>query len=91
MLTLHIDYNALDCDKFGRELFRLLKPVYEKMDIHEFGDAMYLLWEGLAGNLQNKEPFWTLSYADDPLSWGDVEQTRKQYEEMLAYYDDVVQ
>lgn len=29
------------------------------------------------------EPFRILCCADDPMSWGDVEQTRKLYEEML--------
>ncbi len=77
----------MDFDRFGRALFGLLKPIYNSKDIHEFGNAMYSLWESMAGNLQDMEPFWTLSYADDPLSWEDVEQTRKIYEEMLAYYD----
>ncbi len=87
-IRTHIDYNFMDFNRFGRELFGLLKPIYKSMDIRRFGDAMYSLWENLAGNLQDMEPFWTLSYADDPLSWGDVEQTRKIYEEMLDYYED---
>ena len=49
---------------------------------------MYSLWESLPGNIQNIEPFFTLSYADDPLSWGDEEQTRNIYEYMLNYYKD---
>ncbi len=32
--------------------------------------------------------FWTLSYADDPLSWGDEKQTSYTYERMLSYYRD---
>lgn len=87
-IRTHMDYNSMDFDKFGRELFGLLKLIYEDMEIHEFGSAMYSLWESLAGSLQDKVPFWTLSYADDPLSYGDEEQTKKIYEEMLAYYDD---
>ena len=86
-IQTHIDYNAMDCDKFGRELFCLLKPVYKNVDIYVFGHKMYSLWKNLAGNLQAKQPFWSLSYADDPLSWKDEEQARKIYEEMFAYYD----
>ena len=49
---------------------------------------MFGLWESLPGNMQNMEPFWTLCYADDPLSWGDEAQTRNVYEHMLDYYED---
>ena len=74
---------------FGKVLMRKLKEIYENhLDIREFASRMFHLWEGLPGNLQNIEPFWTLSYADDPLSWGDEEQTRNIYERMLSYYRD---
>lgn len=52
----------------------------------ENDDLLYLEWESLPGSIQNIEPFWALSYADDPLSWGDEEQTRKIYEHMLNNY-----
>ena len=65
-----------------------LQAVYENCsDIKYFAGRMYNLWESLPGNIQNKEPFWTLCYADDPLSWGDEEQTRSIYEYMLSYYE----
>lgn len=86
-IRTQIDYKTMDINKFGRQLFDLIKPIYNTMDIETFANAMYSLWEGLDGNLQDIEPFWTLCYADDPLSWGDEKQTRKIYEEMLAYYD----
>ena len=86
-IRTHTDYNSMDFDKFGRTLCGLLKPIYESMDIRKFGEEMYLLWDDFAGNLQDMEPFRTLSYADDPLSWGDTEQTRKLYEHMLNYYE----
>lgn len=57
-------------------------------DIREFASRMYGLWEDFPGNLQDIETFWTLSHADDPLSWGDEGQTRKIYERTLCYYDD---
>ncbi len=85
----HIDYKNLDLELFGKILIRKLKAVYVNcLDIKCFASQMYSLWESLPGNIQNIEPFGTLCYADDPLSWGDEEQTRKIYENMLSYYKD---
>lgn len=86
-IRTHLKYNSMDFDRFGRVLFRLLKPIYASMDIQRFGNAMYSLWENLPGNLQDMQPFLTLCYADDPLSWGDEKQSREIYEEMLEYYE----
>ncbi len=84
----HTDYNALDCERFGRILIGRLKEYYKNCpDIRVFADKMYSLWESLPGNIQDQEPFFTLCYADDPLSWGDEEQSRNIYENMLNYYD----
>ena len=85
----HIDYSSLDLERFGRILMSKLKVAYENCsDIKHFAGRMYSIWENLPGNIQNTEPFWTLCYADDPLSWGDEEQTRDIYEHMLNYYKD---
>ena len=85
----HTDYKNLDLERFGRVLMSRLKVVYANCpDIKYFADLMFGLWESLPGNIQNIEPFWTLFYADDPLSWGDEEQTRSIYEHMLSYYKD---
>ena len=86
-IRTHINYYSMDYDSFGRVLFGLLKPIYRSMDIQRFWDIMYSLWESLPGDLQDKQPFWTLCYADDPLSWGDEKQSREIYEEMLEYYE----
>lgn len=83
----HIDYSNIDIEKFGRILMGRLKAIYEKCpDIKLFADRMYSIWKSLPGNIQNIEPFWALCYADEPLSWGDEEQTRSIYEDMLKYY-----
>lgn len=88
-IRTHIDYNALDYEQFGRILMSKLKVYYKNCcDIKSFANRMYNLWENLPGNIQDKEPFFTLCYADDPLSWGDEEQTRNIYERMLNYYND---
>ena len=85
----HIDYNNLDIEQFGKVLMSKLKAVYVNCsDIKRFASQMYSVWESLPRNIQKLEPFWTLCYADDPLSWGDEEQTRNIYEYMLNYYKD---
>lgn len=48
---------------------------------------MYLLWESLPGCVQDEEPFSILTYADEPLSWGDEQQSREIYEKVFGYYD----
>lgn len=86
-IRTHFDYRNLKRERFGAILMELLKEYYDNSsDIKMFADNMYSLWESLPGNLQDEEPFWTLSYADDPLSWGDETQTRSLYETMLNYY-----
>lgn len=88
-IRTHMDYNKLDREQFGRILMSRLKTVYEKCsDINYFADRMYRLWKILPGNIQDIEPFWTLCYADEPLSWGDEEQAKSLYEKMLNYYKD---
>jgi len=85
----HIYYKNIDLELFGKILINKLKVVYVNCsDIKCFASRMYSLWNNLPENIQNIEPFWTLCYADEPLSWGDEEQTRNIYEHMLSYYKD---
>lgn len=77
-----IDYNV-----FGRFLIDELKAVYKEMDINSFATKAYSVWNLLPKSIENIEPFWTLCYADDPLSWGDEKQTRELYENMFKYYE----
>lgn len=74
---------------FGRFFMARLKEVFwrEDLDLRWFGERMYVLWESLPPWLQDIQPFWTLCYADDPLSWGDEAQSRELYREMLEYYE----
>lgn len=84
----HVNYDKLDYEKFGKALMSKVKVFYRKCsDIERFANRMYSLWEGIPGSIQDKEPFSILAYADEPLSWGDKEQTKTIYEEMLNYYD----
>ena len=75
-------------DVFGRCLTEDLKMVYqsEAFHIEDFGRKCYLILKQLPYELYIAEPFRILSYADDPLSWGDEEQTRKLYEEFFDFY-----
>lgn len=80
--------NNVDYDTFGCFLIGKLEEIYyqDDMDIRFFGSKMYSIWKVLPSEIQNKEPFWTLCYADDPLSWGDERQTRELYQKMFQYY-----
>lgn len=88
-IKTHIDYNAFNYEQFGKNLMNKLIVCYKNCsDIKSFANRMYHLWETLPGIIQDKEPFFTLCYADDPLSSGDEKQTRNIYEKMLNYYKD---
>lgn len=86
-IKTQIDSNILDYELFGKILMEKIKTYYEhNPNIKFFADKMYRLWKSLPETLQKKEPFFALCYADDPLSWGDEEQTREIYEHMMNYY-----
>lgn len=82
-------HHELDTNVFGKYLFFSLNLVYHSttISIEDFGNQCYLLWKDFPPPLDHIEPFWTLSYADDPLSWGDEAQTRGLYEKAFAFYD----
>lgn len=86
-IKTQIDSNILDYELFGKILMEKIKTYYEhNPNIKIFADKMYRLWKSLPETLQKKEPFFALCYADDPLSWGDEEQTREIYKHMMNYY-----
>ena len=72
---------------FGKLFLDELKVIYIEMEIHSFAGKAYAAWNLIPKNIDQIEPFWTLSYADDPLSWGDEKQTREIYEKMFSYYE----
>lgn len=78
----------INYDVFGSYLCEKLSEAYKQHnEIKEFSKKSYRLWQLLPDKIQHIEPFWTLLYADDPLSWGDESQTRALYEKMFCYYD----
>lgn len=48
---------------------------------------MYDLWKLLPDKINNEEPFYTLNYVGDCLSYGDEIQCRELYECALNYYE----
>lgn len=90
-VVLHIFLNtnkeSLDIEKFGQTLMKLLIDIYRKSNLEEFAKHMYSLWNNLPDYICDKEPFYTLCYADDCLSYGDETQCRKLYEEAMCFYD----
>ena len=82
------DYKDLSVEEFGRCLLEGLKTTYFSniFTITEFGKKCYSLWQELPREINTKEPFHVLSYADDPLSWGDEAQTREIYENLFDFY-----
>lgn len=76
-------------DSFGKALFQGLEAAYRSdvYPIADFSRQCYGLWKTLPEFLNQKEPFFTLNYADEPLlSWGDEQQTRQLYEAAFAFY-----
>ena len=80
----------INADAFGKHLFAGLKSVYNAnaFSIADFGKHCALLWHNIPSELAQTEPFWTLCYADDCLSWGDEAQTRMLYEKAFSFYND---
>lgn len=85
----YFDYgcSVFDRGAFGMCLMDKLARVYgDAGDIEMFSTKMYSLWKELPGDLQFEQPFWTLSYADDCLSYGEEGQARTMYEEAFQFY-----
>ena len=78
-----VDYNVL-----GIFLMEKLEKVYlhGEMDFKLFASQIYKIWTLLPNEVHEVQPFWTMSYADDPLSWGDEKQSRELYEDMFTFY-----
>ena len=81
-------FKSFNVDVFGERLFRGLKSVYmsNAISFDEFGKRCYQLWNCLPAEINQIEPFWTLGYADDCISYGDDAQARKLYEKAFSFY-----
>lgn len=78
----------IDKEAFGRVLLQELKEIYNQKNISTpvFGKRVYSLWNKLPNGLSMEEPFHILSYADDPCSWGDEQQSDKIYKDLFEFY-----
>ena len=79
--------SEFDSEYFGEILMKSLQQIYENISIEVFAKKMYSLWKKLPQHICKEEPFFTLSYADDCLSYGDEYQCRQLYEKAMYYYD----
>ncbi len=79
--------SEFDTESFGKILMGSLLQIYENTEIKLFAERMYSLWSKLPWHIGQYEPFLTLCYADDCLSYHDGEQCRQLYEKAMHYYD----
>lgn len=72
------EYHQFDIVMFGKTLFSGLEAAYasSSLQVKEFGEKCYALWNCLPEQIGQIEPFFRLCYADDCLSYGDEKQTR---------------
>lgn len=78
--------NTFDTGYFGKILMESLRQIYENIRLETFAKKMYSLWNKLPGFVDKEEPFFTLCYADDCLSYGDEYRCRQLYEKAMNYY-----
>ena len=71
---------------FGKYLMERLQSIYNQIPLDEFGHLAYSVWGTLPGTISMVEPFYTLNYADDSLSYGDEYSCRELYKKMFEYY-----
>lgn len=78
-------------DGFGKELFAALEKIYveNRFPLAEFGRICNALWRFLPSEFNTNEPFNSLIYADEPLSWGDEKQARELYQAAYDFYKEV--
>lgn len=76
-----------DSECFGKILMKSLQQLYKDTDLEIFAQKVYSLWRKFPEAICKEEPFFTLNYADDCLSYGDEEQCRQLYEKAMHYYD----
>ena len=94
LAKLHI--NEKNADKFGKILCAGAEKYYmenvsgKPEELEPFTKLSYKLWSVLLAvlpfELAHSDPFCIFGYADDPLSWGDREQTIELYQKAFDHY-----
>lgn len=82
-----LESEDFDVDEFGKQLMDKLRFIYEDSTLMEFARKMPKIWNRLPEKIDCEEPFHTLNFADDCLSYGDEQQCRELYEKALYYYE----
>ena len=96
----HSDTKSFDIEKFGKVFVDLFHRYYESVinefcncrnkseqfALEEFAELSYDIWNFLPEHIQMKEPFDILLYADEPLSYGNIEQSKELYQRIFDYY-----
>lgn len=90
-IRANFDYYNINIESFGKTLIDKLRILYHATDLTYFTSKMYHIWEALPGNIQDIEPFHTLTYGDEPLCYNDEKQSRLLIEKMLNYYENSCQ
>ena len=86
-IRANFEYNNINIESFGKTLIEKLRILYCSTDLPYLASKMYQVWESLPGNIQDIEPFHTLTYGDEPLCYNDEQQSRLLIEKMLSYYE----
>ena len=90
-IRANFDYNNINIESFVKTLMKKLTVAYHSTNLRCFAGMMFSLWEALPGNIQDIEPFHTLTYGDEPLCHNDEQQSRLLIEKMLNYYENSCQ
>ena len=57
------------------------------MNIRDFSELSYKIWNVLLEYISQKDPFIVLCYAGDSLSWGDELSAKENFERIFSYYE----
>ena len=82
-----MDNASFDIDIFGQALMKQLSDIYKESDLKDFAEHMYALWNKLPDEVQHREPFYTLSYADDCILYNSEKHCRQLFESAMYYYE----
>ncbi len=85
MSALHdVELDYVECRK---AIIAELEVLYNELELEEFAELGYSVWNNLEGEMRDEKPLNDLCFADDPLSWGDKEQSIEIYQKLFRYYD----
>ena len=85
---LYDKLSSLDFRLVGEMITLQVETVYASnhFTVEELSHKLYELWCLLPSKMSEQEPFHMMTYIDDPLSWGDKQQTIKLLEQFINYY-----